>query len=139
MISFTPQRGSILMCNFDMGCVPPEMPKTRRVVVVSPRSYNFRISGGETAEGEKIWLPGKCVVVPLSATEPRAIEPSHVPFTVGPYRSLTVDTWAICELVDHVSHARLDRVQRRGKFLQEQVSAADLARIEAGLRHALGL
>ena len=38
MIPFVPQRGQILMCDFDMaGVVPPEMRKKRRVAVISPR------------------------------------------------------------------------------------------------------
>jgi uncharacterized protein YifN (PemK superfamily) len=59
MITFTPKR--ILMCNFDMATVPPEMRKVRCLVVVSPRSYNHPIGHG----------PGKCIVVPFSATGPR--------------------------------------------------------------------
>jgi uncharacterized protein YifN (PemK superfamily) len=128
-IAFVPQRGQILMCDFSMAHVPPEMRKQRRAVVVSPRSYNARHGQG----------PGRCIVVPFSASPPKTLKPSDVPFPTGPYKSLTVDTWAICEAVMNVSHERLDRVATGQRFLSEAVAAADMARIEDGLRHALGL
>ena len=126
MLSFSPLR------DFNMACVPPEMPKTRRVVVVSPRSYNYRVIAGRDAANNPIYAPGKCVVVPFSATAPRYLERSHVPFAAGQYKSLTLDTWAICEMVDHVSHDRLDRVKRGQGFLNEFLSAADMVRVEDG-------
>lgn len=130
MITFVPQRGQILMCDFDMaGMVAPEMRKKRRVVVVSPRSHNRR-------HGVR---PGRCLVVPFSASEPAMVTAAEVPFPDGVYRSLTVPTWAICSAAASVSHARLDRVAVGTAFLSEHLSAVDLERVEAGLRHALGL
>jgi len=130
MITFVPQRGQILICDFDMaGVVPPEMRKKRRVVVVSPRSHNRR-------HGKR---PGRCLVVPLSASTPTVLTAAEVPFAAGAYRSLTVPTWVICSAVASVSHARLDRVAVGAAFLSERLSNADILRIEAGLRHALGL
>lgn len=118
------------MCDFDMATVPPEMRKVRRVIVVSPKAYNKR-PGMST--------PGKCIVVPLSATEPRVVQPSHVPFPENRYPSLTKPTWAICEMVAHVSHARLDRVASGRTFISETISSDDMALIEGALRHAMGL
>ncbi|WP_432354696.1 type II toxin-antitoxin system PemK/MazF family toxin [Agrobacterium sp. rho-13.3] len=106
------------------------MRKIRRVVVVSPKSYNKRPS---------MVIPGKCVVVPFSATEPRTTQPSHVPIPADAYESLTKPVWAICEMVAHVSHARLDRVASGQKFLSEPMTSTDMALIEKALRHALGL
>lgn len=123
MINFTPERGQLLLCNYDMAHVPPEMRKTRRVVVVSPRSYN---------------RAGRCIVVPFSATHPRTVEASHVAFASDVYRALTVPTWAICDAVSHVSVSRLDRVKAGQTFLREFLSSSDLRRVELGLRHALG-
>ena len=128
MITFSPKRGMILMCDFDMATVPPEMRKVRRVVVVSPRSYNRPQRNA----------PGKCVVVPFSATEPRTVLASHVAVPIGVYQSLTKPTLAICEMVAHVSHARMDRVAVGRRFISEEMQAVDLEQIEAGLRHALG-
>ncbi|MCW6510963.1 type II toxin-antitoxin system PemK/MazF family toxin [Lichenifustis flavocetrariae] len=77
-ISFVPQRGQILMCDFDMaGVVPPEMRKKRRVVVISPRSHNRR-------HGAK---PGRCIVAPFSASEPPMPTPAEGAFSS---RSLSV-------------------------------------------------
>ena len=130
MISFVPQRGQILICDFDMaGVVPPEMRKRRRVVVVSPRSHNRR-------HGER---PGRCLVVPFSASMPTVLTAAEVPFSADVYRSLTVPTWAICSAVESVSHARLDRVASGRMFISEKLAQADMLRLESGLRHALGL
>ena len=130
MIPFVPQRGQILICDFDMaGVVPPEMRKRRRVVVVSPRSHNRR-------HGER---PGRCLVVPFSASMPTVLTAAEVPFSADGYRSLTVPTWAICSAVESVSHARLDRVAFGRMFISEKLAEADILRLEAGLGHALGL
>ncbi|PZA09599.1 hypothetical protein DNX69_22785 [Rhodopseudomonas palustris] len=133
-INFVPERGRILMCDYDMARVPPEMEKIRRVVVVSPRSYNHR-------HGSR---PGRCVVVPFSATDPdRHATPADVPFDGATYECLTVNTWAICSAVMSVSHDRLDRVQirRHGappRYSSEMLTTIDMMRIERGLKHALG-
>ncbi len=77
--------------------------------------------------------------VPFSASEPAMMTAAEVPFPEGVYRSLTVATWAICSAAASVSHAMLDRVAIGRAFLSEHLSAVDLERVEAGLRHALGL
>ena len=124
MITFVPERGHILLCDFDMANVPPEMRKKRRVAVVSPRSYN---------------RAHRCVVVPFSATAPTNPTAAHVTFGVGLYRSLTVPTWAICDALGHVSFLRLDRVRSGKVFLSEMLNEQDIERVEIGLRHALGM
>jgi len=134
-IQFVPERGRILMCDYDMARVPPEMEKVRRCVVISPRSYNRR-------HGSQ---PGRCLVVPFSATDPdRHLTPADVPFDATTYLCLTVETWAICAAVMSVSHDKLDRVwirQPRGlpsRHSSEILFPADIKRIEEGLRHAMG-
>jgi len=134
MINFTPRRAAILMCDFDMARVPPEMRKNRRIVVISPKSYNHP---GPIVRG--VSDPGRCVVVPFSATKPAVLRASHVHIPVGTYRSLTKDVWAICDLIDHVSHTRLDRVAVSTSFLSESLTPSDMARIESGISHALGI
>ena len=129
-INFVPERGRILMCNYRMARVDPEMDKERRVVVVSPRSYNER-------HGRDY---GRSIVVPFSVTDPgRRLKPADVYFPAGRYNSLTRDTWAICGAVMCLSHARLDRVAAQGLYLQEILTPEDMVRIESGLRHAMGL
>jgi uncharacterized protein YifN (PemK superfamily) len=128
-INFVPERGRILVCDFDMARVHPENMKIRRVAVMSPRSYNERHGAGA----------GRCIVVPFSATRPRVLRPSDIFFATGPYQALTVDTWASCDSVMAVSHVRLDRVRIGfGRWSEELLSDADLKMLEAGLKHALG-
>jgi uncharacterized protein YifN (PemK superfamily) len=128
-INFVPERGRILVCNFDLARVHPENKKIRRVAVMSPRSYNERHGSG----------PGRCIVVPFSVTQPPVLRPSDIFFATGPYEALSRDTWATCDSVMAVSHARLDRVRIPfGTWSQEVLSADDLKRLESGLRHALG-
>jgi uncharacterized protein YifN (PemK superfamily) len=127
-INFVPERGRMLICDYDMARVPPEIDKQRRVVVLSPRSYNERHGAG----------PGRCVVVPFSATPPAKPTRSDVPFKAGVYETLTEPTWAICSAVMSASHARVQRVAVRGTFSQEFLLPEDMARIQVGLRYALG-
>jgi uncharacterized protein YifN (PemK superfamily) len=127
-INFVPERGRILICDYDMARISPEISKTRRAVVMSPRSYNARHGMG----------PGRCIVVPFSATPPVRPTRSDVPFAAGIYETLTLPTWAICSTVMSVSHTRLDRVAVGGRFSAEFLSAADIERIQVGLRYALG-
>lgn len=116
------------MCDFEYGRIEPSLGKVRRVVVVSPRSYNHRFNFG----------PGRCVVVPFSMTE-IGDKPAHIPFGADTYRSLSEPTWALCDCVRSVSHERLNRVRMGGENLNEIMSQADLARIDDGLQRALGL
>src|SRR3712207_5507746 len=106
----------ILICDFSMAHVPPEMRKERRAVVVSPRSYNVRHGAG----------PGRCVVVPFTASKPARITPADVPFPAGVYQSLSLATGAVCSSVMTVSHARLDRVAHGRGFIVERLSSDDM-------------
>jgi uncharacterized protein YifN (PemK superfamily) len=129
-IEFVPRRGLVLICDYELGRVPPEMNKARRVVVVSPRSYNRRHGMG----------PGRCLVVPFTATHPKFMTPATVSFPRGSYQSFTKDSWALCDFVTTVSHTRLRRVWTApGKALDESLSDADMKRLDEGLRHAVGV
>ena len=128
-IPFVPQRGHLLICDFEYGRIAPSLGKERRVVVISPRSYNHRHGIG----------PGRCVVVPFSMTAEEEIKPAHIEFDDTTYRSLSEPTWALCDCVRSVSHERLNRIRAGGENLNEIMSKADLARIEVGLIHALGI
>jgi uncharacterized protein YifN (PemK superfamily) len=112
-----------------MARVVPEIDKKRRVVVISPRSYNQRHGNG----------PGRCLVIPFSATAPHKITPAHVVFDGKTYKCLSEPTWALCDVVTSVSHARLNNVQIGGVNQFEDISDTDMARLEAGLTHSLGL
>jgi uncharacterized protein YifN (PemK superfamily) len=142
-ITFAPRRGGILMCEFGPDpldphtfplrdppiSVAPEVWKCRRVIVVSDDRLNHRHGAG----------PGLCTVVPCSATPPTTPGPWDVPFAARSYQSFTRDVRASCASLFRISHARLDRVIAgqgyRGEFLRPE----DMARIEEGIRAALGL
>ena len=142
-ITFTPRRGGILMCDFGpdpsdpltfpLGKPPvgvtPELWKIRQVTVVSPATLNHKHGAG----------PGVCLVVPFSATPPKTEDPWDVPFEARSYLSLPKASWAKCAAVTLVSHARLDRVLAGRGYRGDFLSAADLVRVEDGLRAALGL
>ncbi|WP_162250004.1 type II toxin-antitoxin system PemK/MazF family toxin [Methylobacterium sp. Leaf456] len=142
-ITFTPRQGGILMCDFGpdpadpltfpLGKPPvgvtPELWKIRQVVVVSPAAMNHRHGIG----------PGVCLVVPFSATLPRSQAAWDVPFAARAYLSLPKASWAKCAAVTLVSHTRLDRVLIGRGYRGDFLSPADLARVQTGLRAAMGL
>ena len=142
-ITFTPQRGAILLCDFGPDpdepstyplrvppvSKPPEIWKLRRAVVVSAKAANHKHGAG----------PGVCLVVPFSAKPPQTPEAHDVFFASRSYRSFTKDVWARCAAITHVSHARLDRVIAGQGYRTDFLTQEDMARVEAGMRAALGL
>ena len=126
MIQFHPRPGDVLMCDFSAGGFkPPEMVKTRPVVVVSKRSDSL------------------VTVVPLSATEPVKFEAWHCEMSLSslpaPFQSERC--WAKCDMIATVGRWRLDRVKvgkcpNTGKriFVNHRVLDADLEQIRECLR-----
>jgi len=118
-LQFHPRRGCVLMCDFS-GFKPPEMVKTRPVVVLS---------------GERI---GVCTVVPLSATAPHPVKPWHHLLSAESLPESLRDepAWAKCDMVTTVSLERLDRVKNgrdgNGKriYVAKLISREDLTAIE---------
>ena len=109
----------ILMCDFDWyGAKPPEMTKRRRVIVVG--------LFGPTA-----------LVVPLSATVPSKLKRHHVFIEARRYASIGVNVWAKCNMLTHVSLARLDRVAARGYRSAECLTRDDYRRVLAGIAFAV--
>jgi uncharacterized protein YifN (PemK superfamily) len=128
-INFVPERARVLICDYDLARISPEIDKMRRAVVVSPRSYNHRHGAG----------PGRCLIVPFSATKPHTMTPADIHFLAGKYKTLTVETWAVCTATMSASHSRLTRVFiGHGKYSEESLTDQDMKRIEVGLKHAMG-
>ncbi|MGY0791841.1 type II toxin-antitoxin system PemK/MazF family toxin [Azospirillum argentinense] len=128
-INFHPQRGTILICDFDSGFQPPEMIKVRPIVVVSPR----RRTG-----------PGLCTVIPLSSVEPTPMEAYHHRLSPAAYPPARGPMWAKCDMAVTISCSRLDRIKVRAPYGQRQyvvytMPPEDMAAIDACLRIALGL
>ena len=94
-ITFHPERGTILVCDF-RGFIQPEMIKRRTVVVLSPQI------------GDR---PGLCTIVPLSLTKPKIIKDYHLevffnPSLPFPYESAS--KWLKGDMIYAVSFSRLD-------------------------------
>jgi uncharacterized protein YifN (PemK superfamily) len=129
-ITFAPRRGAILLCDFDMARVHPEMDKERQAVVVSIAPLNHKHATSA----------GHCTVVPISATEPKTIGPEDIPIPYGKYWSFKRDSWARCKMVHTVSHTRLSLLLRQGRLHpSEFMDAADMQRIMAGLKFVLDI
>ncbi len=132
-LSFHPEAGTILICDYDTGFVPPEMVKRRPVVVISPR-FKHRT--------------GLCSVVPLSTTNPVPPMPWHHRLAIEPPLPRPFDSataWAKCDHVATVSFARLHLIRMgrgadgRREYRIGQVSGDDLAAIRRCVAEALGI
>ena len=125
-ITFVPDAGDVLMCDFT-GFVAPEMTKIRRVVVLSPRS--------------RVSFPGTYLVVPISKTPPAPPEPCHCEFKPRSYHFFdqAESVWAKANMVTCVAARRLDRVMVNGRYSRAQIRKEDLALIRKAVLHALGM
>jgi mRNA interferase MazF len=128
-LSFYPDPGTLLICDFDTGFRPPEMVKKRMAVVVARKSRQLSI------------------VVPLSSTEPSPIEKWHVEMSLDSLpKSMCKRCWAKCDMVSCVAMWRLDRIKSgkcptTGKrlYVAPKITDFDLGRIRDALRHVLCL
>ncbi len=125
-IRFVPEPGMVLMCDYNTGFIAPEMVKVRHSIVVSPKIQNAQ---------------GLCIVVPISSVRPNPVLAYHHRFMPDAYPFLTPGRphWAKCDMVSHVSHARLDRVLIQGKYESPKITEADLEAIRNCLLSAIGM
>lgn len=126
-ITFAPQLGQVLMCDFGPNSIPPEMSKVRHVVVLSPRR--------RTGSG---W--GSCIIVPFSTGAPSVVEPYHYRIPANKYRFFKRNTevWAKGDMVAHVSFKRLDRVLCDGRFSSPSLDPEDFSAIQRLVWEAMG-
>ena len=99
-ISYHPNRGSILMCDFTHGFVNPEMDKNRPVIILSP---NIRSRHN------------LCTVVALSTTPPETVRPYHCQIDITPplppyYESQGL--WVKGDMVNAVGFHRLNLIKK---------------------------
>jgi mRNA interferase MazF len=126
-ISFSPDEGTVLVCDFSDGFRPPEMTEKRPCVVISKRRTNR----------------GLCVVVPISSTastNPKAIV---VAMPVLKYPFLRRDGWAKCHAPSTVSITRLSMMRdpATGRGLDTRntvIDPADLAAVRQGVARFIG-
>lgn len=132
-ISEHPPKGTILLCDFNSGFVPPEMVKHRPVVVLSPR-----IKGR-----------GKlCTVVALSTTAPNNVMPYHAHIALPktfPVWMRESPTWVKGDMLYSVSFMRLDFI-KNGKdnlgkrvYCMSTLDAENMRLVEESVLKGLGL
>ena len=121
-----PNAGEVLMCDFE-GFKPPEMVKTRRVVVVSPRPRRG--------------YPGTYIIVPISKTPPLPPSACHREFSPRSYAFLhaTESVWAKADMVCCVASTRLDRMTVGSRYCHCELRKDDLEAIKRCVLHALGM
>ena len=128
-----PKIGTILMCDFDTGFVPPEKVKRRPVVVVSPKIAA---------------RPGLCTVVPLSTTPPDPVQQFHCQIDLPDQLPAWLDragVWVKADMMAAVALSRLDFIRlpkgRQGKreYCFATVSNENLRRIRSSILAGLGL
>jgi uncharacterized protein YifN (PemK superfamily) len=124
-ITFHPGPGAILICRYGDASPfqPPEMMKTRPVVVISPR----RRSSGVVS------------IVPLSSSAPHPPAPWHWQLSPTAYPPARAALWAKGDMIATVALARLDRVKLGRNHAVIQMPAHDYAGIQNAVRAALGL
>jgi uncharacterized protein YifN (PemK superfamily) len=116
-----------VICDFSEGFRPPEMVKTRPVVVISPRRRTTQF----------------VTVVPISSAAPLPPQPWHYRLPPGAYPPSRGTIWAKCDVLMTVGLARLDRVKARidGRRMYKtfELNPADIAAILVCVRAALDL
>lgn len=105
-LTFHPEPGTILMCDFSAGFKEPEMVKKRPVVVVSPRLKR---------------CSGLCTVVAISTVPPEIIENWHYQLPTASMPNTPKfqekDSWIKGDMVYRVAFDRLNLI-KTGKDYQ---------------------
>lgn len=127
-ISYHPKIGTILICDYSRGFLPPEMVKVRPCIVISPRLRR---------------RTGLCTVVPLSTSPPDLAMDYHCLITLErplPRPFSAAEMWAKCDMVATVSFERLSLIRvGGGKHIAPELPKMDIERIRAALIAGLGL
>lgn len=121
---YQPRPGAVIMCDF-RGYVVPEMVKVRPVVVIARNRKNRQL----------------VTVVPLSTTQPTALEDYHHELSANPLPGKAgIRCWAKCDMIATVALDRLDRYKiARGQFVVPMLPATDFDGIRVGVAKALNL
>jgi len=125
MIQHVPHAGEVLYCNFE-DLNPPEITKTRKVVVLSPRDRDS--------------FPQTFLVVPVSKTF-RSASPCHCEFRARSYHFFDEreSVWALCDMVMCVARRRLNGFRINGRNVKTRISAADLTRVRQCVLGSIGM
>lgn len=125
-LQFQPKPGQLLVCHFGLGFQPPEMVKTRPVLVLSPK----------VAQWSRL-----CLIVPISSKAPEPVMNHHyrLPDDTVPGNKYP-ESWVKGDMVTAVSCHRLDRFKVGFRqYVAPQVSAEVLKEARRCALHALGM
>lgn len=128
MITFVPEPGTVLICDYDeLGFKEPLMTKRRRVVVLQAR---FRAH-----------QPLTLLVVPLSTTQPVVRRRWHYRIPAGrhSYLSATEDVYAKGDMVGPVPVTALDRIRTSVGWEAPVLPREELSAIQGAVRQAIGI
>ncbi len=118
------KQGQVLICDFSSGFVPPEMTKTRPVIVISRESTHKR---------------RPCTIVPFSTTAPALIEPWHTLFAINPIGPtfMVPGVSAKCDMHYTVSFERLSKPHRKTRngpeYFAPKLSGDEIKRVQNGV------
>jgi uncharacterized protein YifN (PemK superfamily) len=131
-ITFVPAPGTILLCDYS-GSIPPEMEKTRPVLVISPPSKGrYKLA----------------TVVALSTTDPDPVMPFHCKIAVNPPLPPPFNSpemWVKGDMLFTASYDRLDRFKMgknpNGTRIYKAFNApkASLQDVQKAVLNGLGL
>ena len=132
-IHYHPSPGTILICDYSKGFVPPEMVKRRLAVIISPRLRK---------------RDGLCTVVPFSSVMPNQIMPYHHKIVMDPLLPAPYNNkiqWVKADMLATVSFKRLNLPFKKkdsdGKreYDIRIIDDADFLKIKMCVLHALGM
>jgi uncharacterized protein YifN (PemK superfamily) len=135
-ITFIPTAGDVIMCEFGPDPASIVTPGVMRgPLAVKPEIWKFRQAVVVSSFGRL------AIVVPFSTSQPNTAKNYHVHIAAGTYPFLTTasDSWLKADLIETVSHDRLDRCQVAGKYQRVRLTPAHLMALRAACLHSMGL
>lgn len=132
-LKYHPKTGTIVICDYNTGFVPPEMTKRRLAMVVSPQFKKRN---------------NLCTIVPFSTTQPTQIMPYHYllylnPTLPPPYNSPT--QWVKADMLATVSFKRLSLpftgkgTNGKRQYIKTIITGHDFKSIQKCMLNAIGL
>ena len=132
-LRYHPKTGTIVICDYNTGFLPPEMTKRRLAVVISPQFKRRN---------------NLCTVIPFSTTPPDTIMPYHYllhlnPTLPPPYNS--TEQWVKADMLATVSFNRLSLpfsgkgVDGKRQYIKKILKGHDFESIQRCMLNAVGL
>jgi len=132
-LKYHPKTGTIVICDYNSGFVPPEMTKRRLAIVMSPQFKRRN---------------NLCTVVPFSTTDPTPIMPYHYLLSLNPTLPPPFNSpiqWVKADMIATVSFSRLNLpfsgkgANGKRQYIKMVISGHDFESIQRCLLNAIGL